>query len=62
MYDFGRKKKNSQNRNIKKVLLMLLQHTPFMYKDKIQMLIHIIHAVLMKRCAEAALITFSIFF
>jgi hypothetical protein len=55
-------RKKTPKTEILKVLLMLLQHTPFMYKDKIQMLIHIIHAVLMKRCAEAALITFSIFF
>ena len=60
MYRFGRKKKCRKKTS--KVLLMQLQHTLFMYKWRIWMLLQIIHAVLMKGWTEAALIALSIFF
>ncbi len=45
-----------------KVILMPLQHTLFIYKWKLRVLLQIIHAVLAKRSAEAELIALSIFF
>ena len=41
---------------------MPFERTVFMYKCKIRMLLQIIHAVLVKRFAEAALIALSTFF
>jgi hypothetical protein len=60
MYEFRRKKTSKEE--ILKELSMLLQHTPFMYKYDIQMLMHTIHTVLIRECTDAALITVSIFF
>jgi hypothetical protein len=49
-------------KNISKVLLMKPQHTLFMHKWRIWMLLQTIHVLLMKGWTEAALIELSIFF
>jgi hypothetical protein len=56
------KDKNVENENVESGLIPF-EPTLFKYKCKIRMLLlQIIHTVLMKKCAEAALIALSIFF